>query len=147
MLIDHYFKSGNIDTLSFGNSVLEDANIVTYGRAKNQKAIENNIQFSYLIEDFLIELIVTGDDDNTFAKVHTLTITNVTHKLSFHFNFQGRFIRITKKRSQEVSKAAKKFIADLEEQVAKTKKQLEDPYLKKTSKEYIELVSKLENFT
>ncbi|MBK9246550.1 MAG: AAA family ATPase [Ignavibacteria bacterium] len=46
MLIDNYFNSDNIFTLSFGNSVLEDANIVTYDRAINKKANENFIHFT-----------------------------------------------------------------------------------------------------
>lgn len=145
LLIDNYFKSSNIDTLSFGNNVLEDANIVTYGRAKNLHASENFIHFTQEIENYLIELTVTGEDDKAFANVHSLSITDLDNKLSFIFNLQNRFIRIVKSRNQQVGKAAQGFIADLEAQVSETKKQLEEPGLKKTSKEYIELVSRLEN--
>ena len=49
LLIDNYFKSGNTDSFSFGNNVLEDANIVTYGRAKNNQAKENYILFTQKI--------------------------------------------------------------------------------------------------
>src|ERR1700676_5153936 len=59
LLIDNYFKSGNIETLSFGNNVLEDANIVTYGRAKNRKATENFIFFTQNIENYITELTVS----------------------------------------------------------------------------------------
>ncbi len=145
LLIDNYFKSSDIDTLSFGNNVLEDANIVTYGRAKNLHANENYIHFTQEIENYLIELIVTGEDDKAFANVHSLTITALDHKLSFIFNLHNKFVRVIKSRIRQLGKMAQGFIADLDLQISETKKQLEGTGLKKTSKEYIELVSKLEN--
>ena len=38
LLIDNYFKTRSIEHLSFGNTILDDANIVTYGRALNNTA-------------------------------------------------------------------------------------------------------------
>ncbi len=140
LLIDNYFKSSDIDTLSFGNNVLEDANIVTYGRAKNLHANENYIHFTQEIENYLIELIVTGEDDKAFANVHSLTITALDHKLSFIFNLHNKFVRVIKSRIRQLGKMAQGFIADLDLQISETKKQLEGTGLKKTSKEYIELV-------
>jgi predicted ATPase len=145
LLIDNYFKSNSIGTLSFGTDVLEDANIVTYGRAKNLHATDNFIYFTQEIENYLIELTITGEDDKSFASVHSLTISDVENKLSFDFNIQNRFIKVTKTRNQQVGKASQHFIADIETQIAETQKQLEEPGLKKTSKEYIELISKLDN--
>lgn len=144
LLIDNYFKSNNIDTISFGNNVLEDANIVTYGRAKNLQASENSIQFIQEIENYEIELTITGEDDKSFANVHTLTITDLDNKLSFIFNLQNRFIRIVKSKNKKVDKETPIIIADIESQISKIQAQYEETDLKKTSKEYIELVSKLE---
>jgi predicted ATPase len=145
LLIDNYFKSRNIDSLSFGNNVLEDANIVTYGRAKNMQAKENFIHFTQKIENFLIELTVSGEDDKAFANIQTLSIIDSDSKLHFVFNLQNRFIKVTKERDRQVNTVTQKIIADLEAQVEETKTQLAEPGLKKTSKEYIELVSGLEN--
>lgn len=145
LLIDNYFKSGDIDTLSFGNNVLEDANIVTYGRAKYHQAQENYIYFTQNIENYLIELTVTGEDDKSFASVHSLTITDIDNKLDFIFNMQNRFIRVVKGRGTQTNTVNQKVVAELEAQVSETKTQLAEPGLKKTSKEYIELVSRLEN--
>ncbi|MBL7755344.1 MAG: AAA family ATPase, partial [Chitinophagaceae bacterium] len=103
LLIDNYFKSGHIESLSFGNNVLEDANIVTYGRAKNHQAQENYIHFTQKIENYLIELTVTGEDDKAFASVHSLTITDTVYKLNFIFNMQNRFIRVVKNRDTQVN--------------------------------------------
>lgn len=145
LLIDNYFKSGHINSLSFGNNVLEDANIVTYGRAKNHQAQENFIHFTQKIENYLIELTVTGEDDKAFASVHSLTITDTVHKLNFIFNMQNRFIRIIKTRDTQINSVNEKILAELELQISETQTQLAEPGLKKTSKEYIELISRLEN--
>jgi predicted ATP-dependent endonuclease of OLD family len=145
LLIDNYFKSGHIESLSFGNNVLEDANIVTYGRAKNHQAQDNYIHFTQKIENYLIELTVTGEDDKAFASVHSLTITDTVYKLNFIFNMQNRFIRVVKNRDTQVNSINEKVIAELQSQISETKTQLAEPGLKKTSKEYIELISRLEN--
>jgi predicted ATPase len=145
LLIDNYFKSRNIDILSFGNNVLEDANIVTYGRAKNMQTKENFIHFTQKIERYLIELTISGEDDKAFANVQTLSITDSNFNLHFSFNLQNRFIRVIKERDRQVDPVNQKIIDELEAQVAETKTQLAEPGLKKTSKEYIELVSRLEN--
>ena len=144
LLIDNYFKSDVIDTLSFGNNILEDANIVNYGRAKNIQANENFIHFTQEIENYFIELTVTGEDDKTFANVHSLNITDLSKKLSFNFNLQNRYIRIVKSTSNQAGKAAQSYISVLKSEISLLTKQLEEDALKKTSKEYIEVISKLE---
>lgn len=145
LLIDNYFKSGHIDNLTFGNNVLEDANIVTYGRAKNNQAQQNFIHFTQQIENFLIELTITGEDDKAFASVHSLTITDIENKLNFIFNMQNRFVRIIKNRDAQINTVNQQVIVNLEVEISDIKAQLIEPGLKKTSKEYIELISRLEN--
>ena len=146
LLIDNYFKVDPIESLSFGNNVLEDANIVTYGRAKNHQAQENYIKFTQEIENYLIELTVTGENDKAFANVHLLSITDISRKLNFIFNIQNGFIRVVKYREKQINNfnLEEKFILeelyDLNNQINKTNIQLADPSLKKTSNEYIELL-------
>lgn len=144
LLVDSYFKSGSIDKLSFGNSVLEDANIVTYGRAKNTKASENFIQFTQQVEDYEIRLTVSGEDDKSFAEVHALTVIDLRSKLQFDFNIENKSLTVTKEREEQINEETQSLISDLENQVTETKNQLAQPNLKKTSREYIELVSKLD---
>ncbi len=144
ILIDNYFKSGNIDSLTFGNNVLEDANIITYGRAKNHQAQENFIHFTQNIENYLVELRVTGEDDKAFASVHSLTISDTVHNLNFIFNMQNRFVKIIKTRDTQINSVNEKILSGLESQIRDTKKQLAEPGIKKTSKEYIEHLSRLE---
>jgi predicted ATP-dependent endonuclease of OLD family len=146
LLIDNYFKADPIESLSFGNNVLEDANIVTYGRAKNHQAQENYIKFTQEIENYLIELTVTGENDKAFANVHLLSITDTSRKLNFIFNMQNRFIRVVKYRDKQTNnfnldeKYYLEELYDLNNQIYKTNIQLADPSLKKTSNEYIELL-------
>lgn len=144
LLLDNYYKSGNFKTFSFGNNVLEDANIVTYGRAKNHFAEENFISFSQKIENFQIELTVSGDEDKAFANVHSLTINDIEKKLNFIFNIEYGFITIIKNRDSYDNKINQKVIEELETQILEIKSQLSEPGIKKTSKDYIELVSSLE---
>ena len=126
LLIDNYFKVDPIESLSFGNNVLEDANIVTYGRAKNHQAQENYIKFTQEIENYLIELTVTGENDKAFANVHLLSITDISRKLNFIFNIQNGFIRVVKYREKQINNfnLEEKFILeelyDLNNQINKT---------------------------
>ena len=46
LLINDFLKSKDISTFSFGNNVLEDANIVTFDRAKCRFSKGNFIKFS-----------------------------------------------------------------------------------------------------
>jgi predicted ATP-dependent endonuclease of OLD family len=145
LLIDTYFKSGQIKSFSFSGNVLEDANIVTYGRAKNYQAQENYIHFTLKIENYQIELNVTGEDDKAFASVHSLSITDLVNNLSFVFDVQNKFVTVFKKQETKINSVVTNLIPKLVEQISEIKKQLEESGLKKTSKEYIELISKKEN--
>lgn len=144
LLIDNYFKSGQFVSFSFGNNILEDANIVTYGRAKNQQAKENFIQFTHKIENYLIELILTGDDDKAYANVQSLTITDIVNKINFIFNIANKFIVIKKVRGLQVYKAADEYISKIQIEINDINQQLKATELRKAGKEYIELVSRLE---
>lgn len=145
LLIDHYFKSGKIDTLSFGNSILEDANIVTYGRAKNKHASGNFIQFTQQIENYVFDLTLSGEDDKDFAQVQMLKISDIDSGLVFMFNMQARFVSVIKAAGTKFTSISLEVLSDLEIQIQETKEDLKVPGLKKTSKEYIELISKLES--
>ena len=89
LLIDNYFKSGATKVFSFGNNVLEDANIVTYGRAKYSKSEENLIKFTQDFNNYSVEIILGGDDDKSFADVSTLMITEVHNNFTFLFDFKS----------------------------------------------------------
>lgn len=145
LLIDHYFKSSNIAVFSFGNNVLEDANIVTYGRAKNRHSSENFIYFTQQIENYLIELTLSGEEEKSFAEVQFLKVTDMSHGIYFLFNIKSAFLSIVKVKDALETNLNNELLEDLEKSVEKTKDEIKISSLKKTSKEYIELLSKLES--
>jgi AAA15 family ATPase/GTPase len=78
LLINEYIKSDDIRKFSFANDVLNDVNIVTFGRAKNRNQPNNDgIEFSYLSGNHLIEILITGKDEDVAAKVLKLQVSDL----------------------------------------------------------------------
>lgn len=144
LLIDNYFKSNDIYKLSLGNDVLENANIVTYERAKNRFASENIIRFIQQVEHFKIDLELTGEDGNAFADVKSLEVTDLKKNLFFEFNMQAKYLRVEYKREFNAAIIPVGAIEKLDNEVNELKNAIASTTLSKTSREYIELVSKLE---
>jgi predicted ATPase len=145
LLINDYFKSGNISTFSFGNNVLEDANIVTYGRAKNRRATYDFIAFTYIFDKYHIEITISGDEDNTTVDVHHLLIIDTSINLNFHFEPLSHAISISKtnlldwKLEGEIDTNIKKL--DIE--IKNLKEKINSSDLKKSSREYISQIEEL----
>ncbi|MBL0009485.1 MAG: AAA family ATPase [Saprospiraceae bacterium] len=72
LLINEYFKSGDFSKFHFGDRSIENANIVTFGRAKNASSNVNSIKFFYQFDKFQIDIHLTGNIDNTYANVISL---------------------------------------------------------------------------
>jgi predicted ATP-dependent endonuclease of OLD family len=148
LIIENYFNSRSFDTISFSKNILEEANIVTFGRALNFHAKQKGEKYISFIQEmhgYLIEINVKGQDDNTYANIQTLTITQLKINLIYYFDMNSKILRVTKIRDEKIENDSKKNISTLEEQIAITKKQLVGLKFKKTSKEYIETNSRLEN--
>lgn len=145
LLIQDFFKSGNVKTLAFGQKVLEDANIVTYGRAKNKKAKENLIEFYYQLDNYEVVIRLSGDNDSTFANVHLIQVTDKVASIQFDFEPQINSVTISKSLSENPEAEAEKSsnLSVLEKEIEQLRKTIEESTLKKSSKEYIELVDNL----
>jgi predicted ATP-dependent endonuclease of OLD family len=145
LLIQDFFKSGNVNTLAFGQKVLEDANIVTYGRAKNKKAKENLIEFYYQLDNYEIVIRLSGDDDSTFANVHLIQVIDRVASFRFDFEPQINSITISKSLSQNPEAEVEKNsnLSVLENEIEQLRKKIDESTFKKSSKEYIELVDSL----
>lgn len=77
LLINNYLKSDNIYRLGLADKVLDETNIVTFGRAKNIEDKKNDsIKFSYQLNNIAVQIIVTGDEDDTDLKVVSLDLTD-----------------------------------------------------------------------
>jgi predicted ATP-dependent endonuclease of OLD family len=90
LLIDNYLKSDKIQFFSFADKILEDTNIVTFGRAKNKSnENEQSISFTFQIEDFEVFIDITANEDDTEANVTALFIKNINN--GYYYNFTRRY--------------------------------------------------------
>ncbi|MBL7766297.1 MAG: AAA family ATPase [Chitinophagaceae bacterium] len=144
ILISNYFKSDNIFQFPFGNSVLEDANIVTFGRALCRNAKEREIEFSQSIENYSIVITIGGEPEMTYGFVRTLKITETTGMIEYSFDLLSKTLRIAKLNGIQINLSTTgKPIMELMDRIEEIKNYLATTILKKTSREFIELNSEL----
>ena len=146
LLISDYLKSGNLKELHFGNSVLEDANIVTYSRALNNTALkrkEDFIWFNYEIDNFLIEISISGTPDKTSADVHQFLIKNQKDNILIKIEPQISLITVSEEIKATEEKQSNSQLQTLENEIATLQFELSKSDLKKSSKEYLEKVDKI----
>ena len=144
LLIDAYFKSGRPHSFSFGNSVLEDANIVTFGRAKNYSSSADWISFTFQILEFYVEMSVYGVDDQTVGVVDSLLIIDTKNNLNYHFNMGGGEIHISKTNLlKDENEGEQQQLTELEKEILELADTLKTSTLKKSSREYITMVEDL----
>jgi predicted ATPase len=145
LLINDFLKSDDITSFSFGSNSLEDANIVTYGRAKNRSSYEDCIKFFYQIDNYSISIEISGDDDKTLSTVHKILIIDISENLEFLFEPKGRHITISKK-SKISENSEVTIITNIEflnSEIERVKTHIDSSDLKKSSKEFIFLVEEL----
>lgn len=145
LLVKSYLKSTDLKTFSFGNNVLEDANIVTYDRAKNRFSKDNFIQFSYQINSFLVDIIISAEDQKTDADVHTLSIKDVETGYEFLIEPQLQNITFTKSKEENHSIGKESIINNLDAEIEKLENFISKTELKKSSKEYLQAVDKFQS--
>ena len=145
ILIDNYFKSKNYPKFSFGNNILEDANIVTFGRAKNHFSSSDVIEFYAELEDYGIGIIVSGEEDKSFANVALLSIHDLQEGVEFSFDYINNTITIRKQTGTSHISVDFAPQVDLELEIEDIENEIKLSKLKKTSKEYIELITLLDS--
>ena len=145
LLVNDYFKSRQLKTFAFGSSILEDANIVTYGRAKNRLSNENAILFDLELSSHAMRIIVTGEDDKTQADVMAVSIDDHENGLQFIFTPQTKQVHINRIRvplPQENKESIDAYMS-LSKEIDSLKSSLSFAGLKKSSREYLQLVDEL----
>ena len=142
LLVMDYLQNQLDDNFSFDNKVLEDANIVTFGRAKNNLSKEPTITFKYELEQFDIYIIISGQDKNTKAKVNVLSINDAKIGINLNINYSKGTITVSKEliEDEKVDDNNLNIIKQLEDSVSELQKEL-DTVTDKTSKESIELMT------
>ncbi len=94
LLLKNYLQSDSVRIFNINQSKVEDINIVTYSRAKSRMALANYISFEWRVNNFHIELKITGNDDSTFANVLNLNIHNIKEGFNFQLDPQESQITI-----------------------------------------------------
>ena len=96
LLID-YIQSDNVKVFSFNKTNIEDVNIVTYGRAKCKNNLDNDfIEFELQLDNFKIEIVVSGKDDNTNIDVRSYKISDLSTGFNFALDPGNSSISISK---------------------------------------------------
>lgn len=98
LLVMDYLHNQLSDTFSFDNKVLEDANIVTFGRARNSHSKSPDITFSLKLSDYLIDINVSGLDEKTKVRVDNFKLTDSVTGFNLEVNYVRNQIRIRKEK-------------------------------------------------
>lgn len=143
LLINSFLKSGRLDYLSFGNDVLNDANIVTYGRAFSQSANESEpLEFKYSLEEYDIVLKVSSDKPNsTVANLIYLDI--VDNIRLYKYTFSNDVLTMGKL-AEKRGVSQKSTENPITKQIQDLEKVLKGSNLKKSGQEYLKLIDQIQ---
>jgi predicted ATPase len=153
LLVMDYLHNQTSDTFSFDNKVLEDANIVTFGRARNSHSKIPNINFKLKLSNYLIEIIISGLDEKTKVKVDNFKLVDNESGYKLEIDYQTNQIQIQKNKikiEKDINLYNERIKIDFELNSLKEEQTL---YKTKASKEALKLAdqinklqNKLENF-
>lgn len=138
MLIKSFLASGNIATINFSYSGIEDLNIVTYSRAKCKSTNapeENAIDFTFKEDNIYYYIKVTGNDKDVDAQVINFIIKDLKSGISLNFlpnNLTVVFDINSGQNFEELQNRTKKLeheIKQLQDNRAKVKDQLSTDYI------------------
>jgi predicted ATPase len=104
LLVLDYLQNQQHNEFSFTNKSLEDANIVTFGRAKNNKSDIDEISFDLEIDNFSFSIIIYGNNEDTNANVASILIKDIDLSINYDINYNEENITITKLNKQVITK-------------------------------------------
>ena len=143
LLMMDYLQNQLDDTFSFDNKVLEDANIVTFGRAKNNKSKYNQIEFTSIIYNVHFSVTISGNDDATKANVSIFKITDYNEGISLEVDYSKQEINLIKDNTRVSSNREELsyLLKEIEEDIIKIDKE-SSKIASKLSKEFLSLKDK-----
>jgi predicted ATPase len=144
LLVLDYLQNQQHNEFSFTNNSLENANIVTFGRAKNNKSESNEIIFNLELDSFFISLFIYGDDEDTNVNVSKLTITDDVSKIYYEINYIQKTIRISKKNSRAIEADMVSFQA-LKNELIELKIEINKNDFKKNTSEGLRILDRFNN--
>ena len=150
LLIMDYLQNQLGDTFSFDNNVLEDANIVTFGRAKCNLIDEPEIVFSFKLKNYEITVNISGDDLSTKASVDKIVIKDPSNAYEFSINYKESMAKVTKKSEKKIIRGYEYELGDMtyDESIAIQLDELKIKYRNiqsrnRASKEALELMDQI----
>lgn len=139
LLITDYLQNQLSDTFSFDNLALEDANIVTFGRAKNNASNEPSIIFNISLGNYQIEMSLSGNDEKTKAHVDYFSVKDEASGFVLNINHNKEEVNIIKKVVTTLEELdTSNELRNLENEILATQNKL-DQLKSKTSKEGLQL--------
>lgn len=148
LLVMDYLQNQLSDSFSFDNKVLEDANIVTFGRARNSQSKSKFIDFSITLDNYSIQLSVSGLDEKTKVRVDSFKLIDMALGYNLDINYRSNQIRIHKENLIENNdKDLQKEKTRIENELNKLREE-KATYKSKASKEALKLsdqINTLEN--
>tara|TARA_B110000902_G_scaffold33974_1_gene36146 strand:+ start:6007 stop:7824 length:1818 start_codon:yes stop_codon:yes gene_type:complete len=143
LLIMDYLQNQLGDTFSFDNNVLEDANIVTFGRAKCNLIDEPEIVFSFKLNNYEITCHISGDTNDTKANVIFLIVNDEENGYKLVIDYFSEWATIIKKSKVKLDKLESlKELAMLGFEIDSLKKQ-QKAIKNKGAKEALDIVAQI----
>lgn len=143
LLMLDYLKNQLSDTFSFDNQALEDANIVTFGRAKCNLIDEPEIVFNLKLNTYNITIHISGEDDRTKANVNLFHILDEVNGFELTINYNTERTHIIKKSVAKGEKVdTNQELLKLESEIS-TLKTKQNEVANKGSKEALQLIDQI----
>lgn len=139
MLVNNYLTSGSILDFSIGENILEEVNIVTYGRALHQPQNGNFIRFFSSYFEFDIEITISGNEDDTKVHVTQLVIHDNINQIEYDFNWKILSVKRSLVKSPNEGDSSD-LLRKIEGEILNHELKIEKIGIKKFSREYLELI-------
>lgn len=146
LLVLDYLQNQQYKTFSFANKSLEDANIVTFGRAKNNNSEDDKITFKFTIDNFSFIVTISGNEDDTSATVNKLEIIDSNEEINFIINYFEKNVTIKKSNiidNEEAKINNVLILVDLCDERDELEKTISNPTFKKSTSEGLKQIDQL----
>lgn len=136
LLVLDYLQNQLSNSFSFESQVLEDVNIVTYGRAKNNLNKKPSIFYQLNLSQFQFEIEITGDDESTNAEVLFLKIEDIISGVIIEINHLKDEVTVSRAIIEDeiIKDKESPIVLQLEKAVESLKVDLENEKNKKSKK-------------
>lgn len=142
LLVLDYLRNQQGAKFSFANEALNDANIVTFERAKCKHLDEPGIEFTIDIENFEITIFLYGDDKSTSGDIEEVNIRDTNIGFELRIDYLTETVHISKQK-QKITDPFDIVEASVELQVDISDLKDELKSVSKTSREGLRLINQI----